>query len=448
MVTDERNNKGIIRRACYLDAALVGNTGHHANVCRHIAGEFRRRGIEVDILANAAVESGLSEEFGAIPTFLHFPYCRITSKKLINLALERASLLTDLRSAVEGGRYDFYYVSSVLPSEMAAMIHWGQTRFSAANMPPIIMEFGLPSGVGVTTASNWGRFTEQYRSAASQIRENYSGKFLFFTFDPAASSDYSGLIGLDVETLPAVYTGGEIRLRTGDEQGRPVVGFLGHQRPEKGYDLLPDLMRLLLAKDVGARFLIHNGDSRETATDRELRELAAADPRVCFDQQPADKSYWNRLLDSTDIVALPYDPLRYTASVSAVAVEAISCGLPIVCPKGTTMKVLAERYQNSSIAISKWSVEAVAEAIFEAVRNFPGLARSAYEGVDRWAHENGAPVFASRVLDFVEEHRPTQPSSPSQPFEPIMRGLGSVAQAKLKLRESTKRRRERRRRVS
>lgn len=449
MIVDESSAAGTIRRACYIDAALLNNVGHHANACRHITGELRRREIEVDILANAAIESGLIEELGAHPIFRHNPYTRIAQWKSMNFRLAQASFLADISEAAEGRQYDLVYINSVLPAQMAAMIQWGQTRYTATNMPPVVMEFGMPSGVGSADgpAGNWSQFTDQYRSAAAGLSGDYFKKFLFFTYDPAVSSDYSRIVGFEVDTLPTVFAGGENRLRTGDKQGRPVVGFLGHQRPDKGYHLIPDLLRLLLGKDVCARFLVHNGDTHETAIARELRDLATADARVRFDQHSVDKTYWNRLLDSTDIVVLPYERGRYAASHSGIAMEAVSCGLPIVSPNGTTMKSLAERYQNNSMGITDWTIEAIADAIVEAIQNFPRLARSAYEGADKWALENGATAFVSRLLAFAENCGSTQPLPPTPPFEPIMRCLTSVARVKLKLRESHKRRRARRHRA-
>ncbi len=417
-----------------MDAALVGNLGHHANVCRHITGELRRRGITVDILANARVEHGLIEELNASPAFHHYPYAKITSRKAANFHLARVSFIADFSRATRDRQYDLIYASSVLPAQMAAVILWAQTHYSAADMPPIAFELGLPSGVGGVTSENWGRYTRQYRSAARRIRKDYAGKFLFFTFDEASSGDYSKLLGFAVDFLPPAYAGSEVRLRSGDEEGRPVVGFLGQQRPEKGYHLIPDVLRRLADQDVGARFLIHNGVTKETALDRELRELAAADSRIRFDQQPADKSYWNGLLDSTDIVVLPYEPSRYAASFSAIAAEAVSCGLPMVCPQGTTMKTLAERYQNNPIGIAGWTAEAVADAISDAVRNFPELARSAYEGADRWAIENGAQVFASRLLAFADSHATARPTPPAGTAGPFVRLLASVARVKMKRR--------------
>lgn len=438
----------MIRNACYIDAALHNNTGHHANVCRKITGELRRGGIEVDILANASIESGLREELGAHPVFRHSPYARIARGRYLNFRLGQASFLSDLGGITEGRHYDLVYAGSVLPAQMAGVIRWGQTRYGAANMPPVAVEFSCPSGVGCVggPAGHWRQMPGQYRFAAAELAREYSDNFLFFTFDSAASSDYSRLLGFAVETLPHVQTGGEIRHRVADEQGRPVVGFLGHQRPEKGYHLIPDLLRLLLEKDVRARFLVHNGDPHETVIARELQELAAADSRVRFDQQPADQTYWNGLLDSTDIVVLPYEPNRYAASFSGIAVEAVSCGLPVIGPNGTTIKTLVERYQKNSIGITDWTVEATADAIVAALRDFPRLSRSAFEGAGEWALENGVSAFVSRLLDFARNHGPARPSPSTPPFEPVMRCLASVARAKLKFRESRGRRRAQRRR--
>lgn len=258
---------------------------------------------------------------------------------------------------------------------------------------------------------------------------------MFFTFDSAASRDYSHLLGLDVEVLPPVHTGGDIRQRTGDESKQLVIGFLGLQRPEKGYHLLPDVLRRLLRKDLPARFLVHNGDIHETTVGSELRELASADKRVQFYQRPADQSYWNKLLDGTDIVVLPYEPIRYAASYSAVAVEAVSCGLPMVCPKGTTMQTIAARYQENYGGIEDWTANAIVDATVEAVAGFQQLSQSAYEGAKRWAMENGASAFVPRLLEFAKACGPMQPSAAAYRYDPRIRGLAYIARAKMSFKE-------------
>jgi hypothetical protein len=123
--------------------------------------------------------------------------------------------------------------------------------------------------------------------------------------------------------------------------------------------------------------------------------------------------------------------------------EAVGCGLPVIGPNGTTMKTLAERYQNNSMGITDWTVEATADAIVEAIQNFPRLSQSAYEGAVRGALENGASAFVSRLLEFAETQGPTQPTPPRAPFEPIIQCLGSIARAKFKPHETRKARRAR-----
>jgi hypothetical protein len=52
---------------------------------------------------------------------------------------------------------------------------------------------------------------------------------------------------------------------------------IGHQRPDKGYQHMPEAARALLAEEPDIRLLIHNGAPDEMAeTQSALRTLAAA----------------------------------------------------------------------------------------------------------------------------------------------------------------------------
>ena len=56
-------------RVFYLDTGLRSDVGHHANYCRYIVSELRRRNIETYVFAHREITSALRCGFQAVPHF-------------------------------------------------------------------------------------------------------------------------------------------------------------------------------------------------------------------------------------------------------------------------------------------------------------------------------------------------------------------------------------------
>jgi hypothetical protein len=200
--------------------------------------------------------------------------------------------------------------------------------------------------------------------------------------------------------MPAIQGGKkEPRLRIREAGKHITVAFLGHQRPDKGYQLVPAIVQRLRSRSIPVTVLVHNGDQEEVLIGRELREMAAADPDLIFEQRAADSVYWQELLDRSDVVALPYDPSRYRASYSAIAVEAASDGIPLVVPAGTTMETLAASYQGGGTTFAGWEADSICDAIEAAVADFENLGRRAFDGASEWRRANGVGCFVDRLME-------------------------------------------------
>lgn len=383
----------------YVDASLRGETGHQANACRQIAGELRRRGLGVDVFANKRVEPALTSELGAKPCFRLLPYEQSQAFGSIDAVLQEACFGQDLARCWNLRRHRFLYFNSVLAPQFAAIGQW-LGRLPANCRPHVSVEFGAPSGA---SSGGWfGQFADQYRRAAQRIDSTVRRRLLLFSFDSAASAEYSELLQMPVEVLPPVH-----RLATPAKLrkllGLPglTLGFLGQQRTEKGLDLLPDLIRRLLASIPGLHILVQDGDVTERTATVELRQLADSDPRVEFLQEPAPPQRWQELLDRTDLMVLPYDPARYKASYSAIAVECAGAGIPMVVPAGSTMARLANEYQGSANCFEAWTVDSICSAVVRTIDTFDSIAAPAFAGVNVWNQRNGASAFADRLLEFA-----------------------------------------------
>jgi glycosyltransferase involved in cell wall biosynthesis len=390
---------------CYIDAGIRDNAGHHTNACRHFVGEFRRRGIAVYPFGNHDLDVRLGVELRVKPLFRHYPYNRLRGGPYLSYLVERASFLFDLRTAWRRGPYDIVFVHSVMSAQLAAIALW-QRDLNPKEMPLVVIGFDLPTGRKLDAALEgekryqWNYHTRFYPKAAKLFRKKYLARTVFFTFDPVITSDYAEMLNLPVQTMPTVHVGAkEPRLRGRDRFGLINVAFLGYQRPEKGYHLIPDVVRGLFERQVPVKILIHNSAPGDNPISKELRALAGTQRNVVLIEEPGDQSRWQDLLDGADLVVLPYEPSRYRESGSGVATEAVSSGIPMVVPFGTTMETLAMNYQGCATTFSHWRTKDVTDAIERAVLGFENLAREAEAGALVWRRKNGAEVFVDRLLE-------------------------------------------------
>jgi hypothetical protein len=333
-------------RFFYCDPALTNDLGHHANSCRGIAGELRRRGIETYVLAHGDIDAGLQSEVGAEKLFRYSTYaycdddpvcgwlstfmqvCRITAEDF-------RSLEPHLRDD------DLVYVNSGQAAQLMALVSWMKIcprPFRA------VMEFGVDPGLDIRVTAN-GRIADTrdprtdpraifYRLAANEIDDAIASRLHLVTFDPAASEAYQLLLRRPVKTvpMPRERVTATLRPRAGR---RPItVAFLGHQRWEKGYHFVPEILRQL-DEAIPAdrlRFLVHNCSPGEmTDPQTALREFASANPRCILDERPAGQSLWADLLDRSDLIVCPYYPDRFTLAYSALASDAVANGYSSRC---------------------------------------------------------------------------------------------------------------------
>jgi glycosyltransferase involved in cell wall biosynthesis len=205
-------------------------------------------------------------------------------------------------------------------------------------------------------------------------------------------------MGRPVGVLPFVHHATtRLRSRVG---ARPcTVSVIGHQRVEKGYGLMPDVVRILQASGEDIRLLIHNGDPREMADAQQaVRKLAATDARIRLDERVADPAIWSELLDASDLIVCPYEPSRYALSASAVASEAIANAIPVVVPGHTALSRLVREFGGPGTTFEGFDAVSVAAGVLEALRNFDQLAELAYLAAGRWAERFGPDRLVEAIL--------------------------------------------------
>jgi hypothetical protein len=120
----------------------------------------------------------------------------------------------------------------------------------------VVTEFGIDPGTDLQATPDGLVYSVRdpradarailYRSAAARIPAPVLPWLHMITFDQASSAAFCAVLGRHVGVLPTPHVAtAPCRSRSGK---RPItVAVLGNQRPEKGYQFMPEVARTLLA---------------------------------------------------------------------------------------------------------------------------------------------------------------------------------------------------------
>lgn len=395
----------------YADPALYNNLGHHANSCRHIVAEARSRGVECAVLGYVGIEPSLQAELFAHPWFRCNTYGTYDRDSicgwLSNFEIIAQTTADDMARLGGLGRDDIVYVNSAQPPLFMAMVRWAKS-LPEDDRPTVIMEFGTDPGLIATGTENGLVFSAHdprqdsratlLRYTSRQLVEADRRWLRLATFDAQASGIFEMLLDFPVGTLPLPQRAvTSCRDRSGK---RPItIAVLGHQRLEKGYDLVPELARRLLDRGGDIELLIHNGWPEGLVEQQnELRALAAADRRLTLNEETADLTRWSGLLEQSDLIVCPYNRNRFISSYSAVASEAISNAIPLVVPEGTTMHAVMREFGNPGTVFEANTIESIFDAVVAAIDDFDHLAGLAKQASAQWDLTRGTKKLVDALL--------------------------------------------------
>ena len=402
-------------RFIYLDANLRYNLGHPANYARSILTELRASNIDTVVVANASVVPELRTELGAIAHFRAYANRPHDPDPIVGWlnTFEACSQLTfeDLRRIDGIKADDLVYMGSMYEDLFMGLVKWA-TSLDPSTMPIIAADFCFGPGLDLRFGANdepsyalrdprTDPSAVLYRYAARKMTASVANRLQLATFDARASAAHQALLGHPVRTLPApIRATTSRRPRAG---ARPItVSVLGHQRPDKGYALVPAIVRSLLRGRSDIRILVHNGAPNFVpAPQQDLRALARQDSRLTLDETIAGPEPWARLLDRSDLILCPYDPAVFVTRFSSLACEAIANAIPLVVPARTSLASLLLDFERPGTIFEAWTPESISDATNRALDDFDRYAEIALRASERWAQTQGPQQLVRSLLALV-----------------------------------------------
>lgn len=395
-------------RVLYFDAALTDQLGHFANECRFFIEALRGNGIETMVFGNRAIEPGLASELGAHAHFRYHPNSMPSQDPVCGWLLSfnevARATLEDLSRINGVSGKDIILYDCAKPAQIMGLVQWVQRTFQSSTCPNVLITLGWPPGLSSTasesTAMNWqlrDGTAMLYRYACTHIAPPFQQVFRFACPDATMADAYGALLGRSVSVLPNPH-----RATTGRRSRKgafdPCIAFLGEQRPNKGYGMVPQICEKLLASGTRMRILVQNSWQLMQEQNDRLKLMASADPRLNLTIGTVDSRQWNVLLDACDLVVLPYDQETYSSVTSGIAAEAIANAIPQAVPARTCMARLLQDYGQPGVVFERSEVESVVSAVLNALGDMDRLAERALAAARRWETENSSERLVQAIL--------------------------------------------------
>lgn len=400
-------------RVFYIDPALHDDAGHHTNYCRYIVGDLRKRGVETLVFGHADLPVTHQAELGASAHFRIYTYTNNDDDPFCPwlTGFETLALKTieDLSQLPPVGPEDLVFLNSARPIQVSALIGW--RRMMAPERRPTIVVDTVSTGLEVSRDSGTLKIVVPdprsdpravlFRHVAQRLPREADARFHFTTFGELPTQLFSLLLDYPVRTLPSPFHAvAPLRNRAG---ARPVtVSILGHQRPPKGYALLPEVIRELLRARPDIRVFVQNVASQDAAeTQTTLYEMSQASDRLTVEQTPAGRTRWAQLLEMADVIVCPYRREFYLAGFSAVLNEALANGIPVVVPAGTTLETLVADCGGPGTTFERFDAGSIIEATSRLLDRFDHFATLAHAAALRWPETRGPARLVDALLSLA-----------------------------------------------
>ncbi len=351
-----------------LDPGLAWLKGHHFDVDLRLCRALAQRGHEVSLHGFGEpqpelVEAARAAGFAIAPTFRAHTYATVPEGETPERAYRRLvdATIEDLRTVPTA---DLWFWPTLTPFQLMAAI-WRDVPARQAGAAWFTPRMPHPFG-----ARCWAR-------AARRLAPDPSA-FTVAVYDGLVRDHYRTFSGgLPIQVAPTPHDGAP-KARRATELKR--IGFFGHQRRQRGVNLLPEIVDALLDQGFEVVMQDSGGSLKRTEPHPGLTELGyVADFAV--------------EIGKCDLVVCPSNWADYVMNPSGVVSEAIATGVPVVFPSGCLPADIAARF-GCGIFFHDATASAVLEAIEDARRDFASHAARAEAASTAWRAVNGSDRLA------------------------------------------------------
>lgn len=409
-------------RAIYLSAGVVDEVGHYTNEARYFRDSFKSKGYDFLLVPHKTASETIKAEFEAIPLFSIEPEKMVSADPLIywleSYDYIKYSYLNDLEQLPLINNEDILIVASAEPTLIWAVSEWYKKRFHADNGPHVFYYVNLFSGMTPKYQDdeiiNFDIYHQPqilYRFAAKNIDEIYSKKYHFIASGKIHALAYSHLIAKKVTQIPFTLRMDDMKkdevLEESINKSNIKIGFIGAQRPNKGFQHVPFLLELLHNSYAHVSFVIQNSWRSMPEQMQHIELLAQQTDRIQIIDDNLSSAQWLALHKEIDFFILPYDQNFYATAASGISIEAICLGTPQIAPKRTGISQMLAHYGISdSFFFEHSEPDTILETSKYAIEHFELLQEQTRIAHLAWHNENNSETLVSTIESMIHTPQP------------------------------------------
>ncbi|MFW2440691.1 MAG: glycosyltransferase [Arenicellales bacterium] len=402
----------MVTRLLIVEEALKNRNGHWYEYNKAILEEARSRGIEVTLLVHKDIEKEICDELGATPWFPATSwdqvYCRSNSVIRYFGFLRHNFLVARwmTRHFRKNPPYDIVLVPTVV------LYHWLAWRWL------IIPGSGSWFKKAVLTIrTNVGKYDPDNNSYSFNLSTRIFGKILktfkhsvknnkvvFATDSNKLAEQYQLLSGIPFRTFPHPRTIDNLPVRDRNDINDKciVISALGPPRYEKGSDLIIGAMSKLIkhTPQLPLKFVLHWNktdvlhDGNGVSISDEIKE---SDNVEIIRNNMSSHEYQKRI-DETDLMLLPYRRHEYHDRLSGVAIEAFQSGASCICISNTWIEDCMKEV-GSGISIKEESVDSLTRGILKYIENCEKYKSLANNNIQSARNFHSSAAFIDALFD-------------------------------------------------
>lgn len=383
------------------DPSLTSYSGHCWSYLNSLIAPVKASRFEPLLIGNLRIEDGLHELADIVPVFQHWCDARYGTHDE-TLQVHESGIRSDLNRATKAFRFtsnDVMLINTLRHWSLAGVVDWLES-LPEDRRPFVVLVLHFTAFPDPESASDTLIY---YQRAFDRIQRSPASRRILLMADSQELIDEYRDINSRLQYVLAPIPHAPVHASAAKTRGRDScthVGYIGEARENKGFHLLPYLIRRIQRSPLCERVRFHLHAFAHDQYSRFYRQIVSRldAPCVTLYRNRLDDEEYQRFLDCLDVVVLPYTRMNYHAQTSGVLAEAIAAGKTVVCPRGTWMARQTVEY-SAGVTFNPNDQEDLAHQTMYAIETNLQFREGADRRAESWMSFHNAERLVGQILE-------------------------------------------------